>query len=201
MFIDHWSIYLQSFGLVGWAVDEITLVVDWKMLSIVSDDLRSQCGTAVAQPTQAALHSVPDRCVQSVQCVVSICHPEFICCRLQSVTFVLCVRQDNQRIKITRKESSKWIFYALKWNFLWWWINCIFLPRDSGWFHLFFGWYSSVEFLQYMLAERISKIYNTWGFKRNKDEASFQNWQGRPPWKTLKPFNLSHNCSEDFKNI
>ena len=138
VFIDHWSIYLQSFGLVGWAVGEITLVVDWKMLSIVSDDLRSQCGTAVAQPTQAALHSVPDRCVQSVQCVVSICHPEFICCRLQSVTFVLCVRQDNQRIKITRKESSKWIFYTLKWRPFIWWINYIFFPRDSGWFQKIF---------------------------------------------------------------
>ena len=108
------------------------------MLSIVSDDLRSQAGTAVAQPTQAALHSVLDRCVQSVQCVVSICHPEFICCRLQSVTFVLCVRQDNQRIKITRKESSKWIFYTLKWRPFIWWINCIFFPRDSGWFYLIF---------------------------------------------------------------
>ena len=52
VFINHWFICSQSFGLVGWAVGEITLVVDWKMLSIVSDDIRSQCGTAVAQPTR-----------------------------------------------------------------------------------------------------------------------------------------------------
>ena len=39
VFINHWSICSQSFGLVGWAVGEITLVVVWKMLSIVSNDI------------------------------------------------------------------------------------------------------------------------------------------------------------------
>ena len=30
-------------------------------------------------------------------------------------------------------------------------------------------------------AERILKIYNTWGLQKNKDEASFKTWQGQPP--------------------
>ena len=42
------------------------------------------------------------------------------------------------------------------------------------------------------IAQRISKIYNTWGLKRNKDESSFQTWQGQPPWKTSEPSHLNH---------
>ena len=36
MFINHWSIYLQSFDLVGWAVGKISLAIDTQIFAMYS---------------------------------------------------------------------------------------------------------------------------------------------------------------------
>ena len=42
------------------------------------------------------------------------------------------------------------------------------------------------------------KIYNTKGIQRNKDEASFQTWQGQPP-SLRRPLGLQKQVQQDQK--